>query len=143
MPNKSCVKCKRRILRHNNFISCTLCNNAHHVLCLNYENRPGNNNIENWSCQQCNIDIFPYNSIENEIEFRCTISNNNIDNDFLVNNDYLLNYFPSELNDINNDILTEDFDPEVNYYNEFSHNLIENSKYHNSDTFNSGIKNNL
>ena len=120
-----------------------MCANPHHILCLDYENRPENNSIENWSCQQCNINIFPYNSIENEIEFRCVISNNNIDNDFLENNDFLLNYFPSELNDVNNDILTEDFDPEVNYYNEFTYSLIGNSKYHNSDSFNLALKNDM
>ena len=62
---------------------------------------------------------------------------------FLENNDYLLNYFPSELNDVNNDILTEEFDPEVNYYNEFTYSLIGNSKYHNSDSFNLALKNDL
>jgi hypothetical protein len=118
-----------------------LCIKSYHYLCLNYENRPPVNNIENWSCLKCNVENFPFNCLENEIEFRCIISNNNIDDEFMKLNNYLLDYFPTELNDINNDILTEDFDPEVNYYNDFTYNLTENNKYHNSDSFNTLVKN--
>jgi Txe/YoeB family toxin of Txe-Axe toxin-antitoxin module len=99
------------------------------------------NNIENWSCEDCNINIFPFNNIENEIEFRCIVSNNNVDSEFLEANNYLLNYFPSDLNDINNDILTEEYDPEINYYNALTCEFLENCKYYNSDSFNIKIGN--
>lgn len=122
-----CKKCDKKILRHSHYFTCTLCSNNYHFLCLHHENRPIGNYM-NWSCQDCNINIFPFNSVENEIEFRCIISNNNIDSDFLQNNDYLLNYFPSELNELNNDVLTEAYDPEIHYYNEFTSSQVKSSQ---------------
>jgi exonuclease III len=57
----------------------------------------------------------------------------------LFNDDDIAYFAPTELNETNDDLLTEFCDPDTHFYNEVSDYTKNNSKYHTSDSFNNLI----
>ena len=130
-----CKLCANKIMGHNIITKCTLCQGIWHKQCLpnfdpddfNYSTDPNNG----WSCPLCLIDIFPYNSIEDNLSFIQSIenpTNSSIDLDLLNS----MIYDPLEANENDNQGIMSDIDPDHNFLNEIRGNIMNNCKYYQS-----------
>ena len=79
-------------------------------------------NNSHWYCRLCNEDIFPFNHIENDLEFRQALHDSNtsqclepLDPDSEI-------FDPFEINDDSDHIVEYqgELDPDKNYFNQFS-----------------------
>ena len=70
MLNAKCTICTRRMLHHKSRIKCSLCETILHPKCAGLT--PSNIShmdmlgiLDTWFCHNCNVNIFPYNLLEN------------------------------------------------------------------------------
>ena len=128
-----CTSCKKRILRHEYHVNCCLCKLNCHKKCLPLFNETDfeyAKNVNNsWSCKNCNENIFPFNHIEEDVEFLRTICD-----DYLIDmNDRL--FHPFEFDNVENDDPLVDIDPDYNFYNIYSNSTLKDSYYYTCETF--------
>lgn len=140
---QECIKCKKRILRHNRTITCTLCQEKTHVRCLGIIGEDELTHMSdinnNWSCTKCNRSIFPFMDLENDVLANEITYASRMD---MINNIDELNemlFTPLELEELQSYDPLEDLDPDINYYNEITARLNLESTYYTPDLFNSMI----
>ena len=122
-----CVCCQREVNRN-----CTVLSPDEFALARNNSH---------WYCKLCNEDIFPFNHIENDSEFRQALHDFNtsqcldpLDPDSEI-------FDPFEINDDSDHIVEYqgELDPDKNYFNQFSYHLSQSSNYYCEDSFNKCI----
>ena len=129
-----CPICDRRVLNHSYSLKCCNCIQIYHMKCITLKAEEHNclsANKDAWICIKCNMDIFPFNSIEEDVEFiqTCkTTPHNELRTSTLI-------YNPFQSNEADYHIGSE-FDLDINFYceqNIFSGFLC---KYYTEDSFN-------
>ena len=132
-----CFVCNKRVLSHSRTVTCCLCACIIHMRCLSVSSVCESSN-DNFTCSKCANSLFPYNHIEDNLEFLKTISENwnNLSNfPFPMTNSQLFN--PFEWNEDNELIPLFDTDPDIQYFNDntvVDHNI--QCDYHIEETFN-------
>ena len=129
-----CPTCDRRVHNHSYCLKCCNCLQLYHLKCVTLNKDEQNillTNKEIWICLKCNTDIFPFNNIEEDVEFlqACQTSSQNE----LLTSTLIYNPFQSNENDY---IIGSEFDPDLNFYceqNIFSGFLC---KYFTDESFN-------
>ena len=138
-----CSICKRKTMRHSYTIYCVCCQREVHINCtvLSPDEIARARNNSHWYCRLCNEDIFPFNHIENYLEFRQALHDSNtsqcldpLDPDSDI-------FDPFEINDDSDHIVEYqgELDPDKNYFNQFSYHLSQSSNYYCEDSFNKCI----
>ena len=91
-----------------------------------------------WFCTSCMIGSFPFNCIENDIDFITSVSN--LNQPHVVASDYLTEclFQPFELNDEDHRFPLSDVDPDLNNYSSINYQSAR-CNYYLEDTFNSEI----
>ena len=114
-----CPICLKKLQNHTRKIPCKSCGLTYHLKCITLSTEHAKYikvNIDTWFCENCNASLFPFNHVENEIDFRSYVA------DKLHCNKMSLSYLsdklflPFELNDKDYSILG-DTDPDLNFYN--------------------------
>ena len=97
-----CKICKKRIVAHEKFIKCSLCQWFNHNRCLPLYSQEdityADNEVNNWSCPHCLHIFFPFGSIEDDSTFYDNINSIELRNIDRLNCSNML-YDPFEHND--------------------------------------------
>ena len=67
-----CPTCDKRVHNHSHCLNYCNCLQTYHLKCITLNKDEQNNlvaNKENWICMKCNIDIFPFNNLEDDVDF--------------------------------------------------------------------------
>ena len=124
-------KKKQQLQNHSRRFTCKSCDHMYHVKCITPSTEHAGyikENIGTWFCEQCNTSLFPFNHIENELDF---IS---CEEDWPNHNKISLSYFsdklflPFELNDKDHSILS-DTDPDLHFHNGMSQYVTQYNYY--------------
>ena len=109
-----CPNCNRRVHNHSYNIKCCNCLQKYHIKCITLnvdEQKRSLENKEIWICLKCNTENFPFNCIEEEIDFieacQCTPQNE------LWTWNLIYNLFQSNEADY---FIGSEFDPDLNLY---------------------------
>jgi hypothetical protein len=135
--NNRCILCNKRVLAHARKVKCSTCLSLWHSKCLpNYSTSDldyATNQDNNWSCPQCLLNIFPFNSIEDNDSFIHAVSNPinlTIDIESLES----MVYDPFNSNDDIGEGILNDIDPDLNFMGNIRGHALQNSKYYFSST---------
>ena len=120
-------------MAHDNTANCTTCYTHWHAKCLpiystddfQYASNPANN----WTCPHCLRDLFPFNNIENNIDFIQAITNpnpNTIDIESLES----MIYDPFDTNNADEEGFLSDIDPDKKFLGEIRGTAISECKYY-------------
>ena len=117
-----CLICKKLFLSHSKKVKCCLCLGRYHLNCISLSSDIINyiqDNEQTWYCSLCITEIFPFNNIEDDIEFVSTIEATTLPGNSLC---YLSEkvFIPFELNDKDHSSLLCDPDPDLHYFNSFN-----------------------
>ena len=139
-----CAVCTHRILQHAHRILCNLGQHFVHKNCSgltsdDFCNLSQSPNV--WSCWKCNEEVFAFNALDDD-DFSYVIRSFSM-NRILIDRDHIGDtvFNPFDLNDDGSLIPLCDNDPDVNYFNEHSHNLLQHCNYYTEDTCNKFISN--
>ena len=136
-----CNLCNKKILRHARNISCESCNRQYHMLCISIvpeEIEYMSANSSDWLCKLCLADIFPFNHIEDQVEYTDTIFNQFHSGSTMC---YLSEkvFNPIDANvEFNEMDMMHDVDPDANFYDSIIQ-AISKFKYYFEDSFNKEI----
>ena len=119
---------------------CSICHNHTHKKCLGEIESDFNvisQNIGNWFCIRCNVDIFSFKQIEANEDFISTIKVAPSKSNMFNTLEELNNLIPLDSldSDDSNDPLAE-IDPDTNFYNSQLYNLTKESRYTDSEPLN-------
>ena len=138
----NCPVCLKKLQNHSRRFTCNSCHLMYHVKCITLSSEHAEyikENIGTWFCEQCNTSLFPFNHIENELDFICCVE------DWPNHNKMSLSYLsdklflPFELNDSDHSILS-DTDPDLHFYNGMSQ-YVTQCNYYLEPYFNEHIAN--
>ena len=139
MPVEKSPTCDKRVLSHSKVLRCSLCYKQYHRQCLPLVSEDDyiylNHSISPWYCIPCSSEMFPFNHIVEETEFRYVLSENYFDNVSISLeqiNTMLFNPF-----DVNEDTIYSpltDADPDFNFYNTIN-SISNNCDYYLEDSF--------
>ena len=136
-----CNICLRRVLRHCKKLTCFACKSTFHIKCLPNVNSSDSiytcRHIGKWLCIECSGDIFPFNKISDDTQFKLAISESSILHP-RVTLEHLetLVFNPFELNEDNGNFLPYECDPDLQYYNDQTHmENVSNCRYYTENTF--------
>ena len=120
MTSANCGLCNRMVRRTQRFVRCNICHMNIHVRCLSSVSLRDYSSqvIDNYYCQNCIIDIFPFNSIISDNEF-CNVLLNFF-RDFPLFKNFV--FSKQQLEIVNRTVLinNDDIDPDINFYNYFA-----------------------
>ena len=139
---RSCATCKGRILQHSIHIKCSICGAIFHRNCLPYFTNDDIQHLStssDWICCCCSVSIFPFNHIEDDIEFTNVLAETWFFNDMYTIEDLNSRLFtPFEIDKAHNDIAIDDFDPDLNFFKDLKVSA-DTSTYYSEDKFNTFI----
>ena len=139
-----CPICNKRVRNDAHFLNCTLCTRKIHRNCTALSLYDLNNhaiNLQSWSCQSCNSEIFPFNHIIEMEEFNSALYELRLDRHVNGNAFYRQKIFdPFSINDVDKEFPLRDLDPDVSYFNDPPFVLNRSSNYYTEDSFNKMIK---
>ncbi len=132
-----CDRCEKNLLSHQYKVICNMCNKRYHKTCIGLCRKDTVD--RNWSCLQCNENLFPFNSIFDDDEFTRTVRDIQINTDNIEN----MLFVPFELNDSDNDQEPfDDIDPDTNYFSQFRQLFNTKCKYHHENSFQNTVTKN-
>ena len=143
--NIYCPFCHKKILKHNHVICCYNCNLDIHKSCTGLTTDElaicSQSNI--WYCRKCNEDIFVFNHIDDECEFRDAIYHlclNRPSPSIYHYNEKIFN--PFDINEDDHDMLycQDDIDPDKCFYSELAMKIQKPCNYMLADSFNNKMK---
>ena len=83
MPN-DCMVCDKKVLSHSCSMQCHLCKGIYHINCLYLISKTDsvyiNRDRNDWSCPECNSNIFPFNHYDNDNDYYQALSDINYHN---------------------------------------------------------------
>ena len=134
----NCVIRTKKLLSHAKKIVCCLCKNIHHMKCITLSTEYTEeilHGANTWYCGQCLSSIFPFNALENDLDFLSAIADLTLTNGQSMS--YLTEklFIPFELNDKDQASVLCDSDPDLHYYNSFNQ-LISKCDYFLESSFN-------
>ena len=124
-----CLSCAKTVRSNQRGIFCDICNAWCHLSCtslsiLDYNNLA--NSSDDWFCHNCLMSIFPFNRLDDEVDYANTIFNLSHSQSFTV--DYIRN--SDQLTILSKRICSnDDIDPDYN----FLCHSIKNSPYFMND----------
>ena len=146
----SCNICLKRVLKHSYHLKCNSCNHYTHINCLPKVKKTDslytNKDSEVWFCTLCTKELFPFNSIDEDVEFLEALFELR-DYDEPVPLHKLFNlvedkvFNPFELND---DLKNSNFlqcDPDVQFYNSHVNYSLHSCNYYLEDQLNKALAN--
>ena len=135
----NCWICDRKILQHAHDISCSVCFRSYHLkrisidpVVIEYIEQ----NRSTWYCSHCLINIFPFNNLENDIDFMSTVNESPLNGSLIYLSDKI--FLPFELNDSDHQYGNDSIDPDLNYFRTFNQ-YISRCNYFVESSFNSEI----
>ena len=134
-----CPTCRKNVSHHAYSVCCNLCNNVYHLKCITLNQSEIDEIIssrESWYCSTCISCLFPFNSIDSDIEFRATIEGRS---DHCLVSDKIL--MPLSLNDSELFHNHNHCDPDSNFFNEFCLDNGNSCKYYLEDNFKAALTN--
>ena len=131
MIMNNCYICVKNILTHARKVTCCICHKEFHVKCislsLEYMMISIQDNSESWYCTCCIQIVFPFNNIEDDIDFLAEIEQpSSPDKSLMYLSAKLL--IPFELIDKDHSSILSETDPDQHYCNSFNQ-LGHNSNY--------------
>ena len=131
-----CLICTKPFPLHSKKIKCCVCLGKYHLNCISLSNENISyiqDNLQTWFCSMCITEIFPFNNIEDEVEFVANIEASTLPKNSMC---YLSDkvFIPFELNDKDHSSLLCDPDPDLHYFNSFNQ-VQANSNYYTETTF--------
>ena len=135
MDRITCIICKNRIQSHAFYMKCSICEKYAHIQCISFTREDCSKN-QNWTCSLCNQYLFPFHNLDTDLLKNALIS------DCLSSNDLSLDLYankifnPFNFNEIDTNEPNFDIDPDMNYFNEFGHNLSINCNYYTEELCN-------
>ena len=135
--------CAGKILQHAHNISYSLCCETYHLKCV-YIVPKDIKYIESyrgdWYCSYCLINVFPFDNLENEIDFMSAINDSPASGSLGYLSDKM--FLPFELNVPAHQYGNDDIDPDLNYFRSFK-KYISCCNYFIESSFNSEISKSL
>ena len=135
--DKKCNICSGRILSHSRTMKCELCYNHCHLKCISLNSDERSNIMRDtncWYCHLCLSSVFHFNHIGDDSEFYKAIWTKDIWNvDLLDLSDKVFNPLENldrELND-----LLDEYDPDLNFYNEIYQKSMHKCDYLTESSF--------
>ena len=136
-----CYICVKNILTHARKVTCCICQKIFHVKCISLSPEymiSIQDNSESWYCTYCIQTVFPFNNIEDDIDFLAEIEqSSSADKSLMYLSDKLL--IPFELNDKDHSSILSETDPDLHYFNSFNQ-LGHNCNYFLQSKFNTLIQ---
>ena len=139
MTMDNCWICDRKILQHAHDISCSGCFKSYHLKCISIDPvvmEYIEQNRSTWYGSHCLIDIFPFNNLENDIDFMSTVNESPLNGSLIYLSDKI--FLPFELNDSDHQYGNDSIDPDLNYFRTFNQ-YISRCNYFVESSFNSEI----
>ena len=142
MDEQLCQTCFKLLQQHSKKIRCNICLNYYHLKCITvcskYLNDLSNIKKTDLFCGKCITELFPYNLLENDVDFITTIFN--VSESTGKSLCYLSEklFVPFELNDQDHTSFLTDADPDVHFYNTFNQSSVE-CKYYLETTLNNDL----
>ena len=138
--NIYCKRCRKYIWTHESKIECNWCQNKFHHNCVKNTINIGQL-VQLWTCTECNCTIFPFNNIEEELEYKEAIIEDKYYNNNPINELETLLLYDIDMGDEKIDEMLQEIDPDENFYNTMQN--ITPSQYYSYDMFKEKkIKNN-
>ena len=134
----NCGICTRKLLIHAKKIVCCICKVKYHMKCITLSSEYTDAILHDanvWYCVQYLSSIFPFNALENDVDFISAIA------DFDLSSGQTMCYLaeklsiPFELNDKDQASFLGDSDPDLHYYSSFNQ-LISKCNYFLESSFN-------
>ena len=119
----NCTTCCRRFQSHFRKIMCCVCKNEFHIKCVTLSPegiQQIEENYTNWFCQTCTTEIFPFNKIEDDLDFLSAMK------DMCMSSQQSFSYLsekrfiPFELNDNDHGSGLSDVDPDLNFFSGYN-----------------------
>ena len=144
--DKTCSVCHYNILNHSYYLQCHNCKGFTHLNCLSNVSKSDtiytNRMFEKWFCITCSEELFPFNRIYDEIDFKqaiyetCPIKTKNNISLEVLNNKIFNPFQLNEIEDANSILPLTNTDPDLNYYGGLENidNYIS-SDYYTEDSF--------
>ena len=131
-----CHICSKSILSHSKTVTCRACSMRFHLNYISLSSDEINDikdNQQTWFCSPCIAEVFPFNHIEDDVEFVATIEDITVSGTAMC---YLSEkvFIPFELNDKDHSSLLCDPDPDLHYFNSFNQ-VLANSNYFTETSF--------
>ena len=131
-----CHICTKSILSHSKIVTCCSCSMKYHLKCISLSSEDINyikNNQQTWFCSLCITERFPFNHIEDDVEFVSTIEDITVSGNSVC---YISEkvFIPFELNGRDHSSLLCDSDPDLHYFNSFNQ-FLANSNYYTETSF--------
>ena len=131
-----CLICTKPFLSHSKKVKCCVCLGKYHLNCISLSNENISyiqDNEQTWFCSMCITEIFPFNNIEDEVDFLANIDASTLPRNSMC---YLSDkvFIPFELNDKDHSSLLCDPDPDLHYFNSFNQ-VKANSNYYTETSF--------
>ena len=138
IPNK-CPSCKRRVLRHSRVLQCCICSEKVHRECipltLDEFNLLNTTASQEWMCEFCSKNVFPFHDYSDEDEFLSELYIFFKSMPYVIHKINLETVFnPLDCDD--NNMPLSDCDPDLNYYSDFAQNIFQDCLYYGTDEFN-------
>ena len=129
-----CLICNKPVLSHSYYLICSTCESCTHLKCLPNVDKTGalyTNRLTNqWICIKCSSSIFPFNHIQDDIEFLSIISENIKNESCLLAQLENISFNLLDLNDDDNiSDLVPYTDPDDNYFKEIIYQCCRSNYY--------------
>ena len=140
----NCKICCRRFQNHSRKIMCCVCNNEFHIKCVTLSPegiQQLEQNHTNWFCQTCITEIFPFNKLEDDLDFLSVLK------DMCMSSQQSFSYLseklfiPFELNDDDHVSALSDVDPDLNFSSSYNQ-VGAKCNYYLESSFNEDIAEN-
>ena len=138
----TCPICDRNVLSHASRLVCSICLQVYHMKCITLS--PGEqvyfmSLVPSWYCQKCTCECLPFNHIEDNNLFSSAAQN-------LDGIDEWLQYFSDKVfrpilnTDFDRCSEMDDFDPDINVFNNIDHHVRTKCTYVSETMFSNEIK---
>ena len=144
--NSKCNICVKKVLVHTPKLQCCICREFVHLSCLPYISKSDsiylNRENEEWFCKICVQSIFPFNHMDEDMDFLEVLFDNSSHGqtplpDIVTGSNKL--FIPFELND-NENLQINEIDPDLQFYQSMCNKTMNRCEYHFENSFNQNIK---
>ena len=138
-----CWICSHTILQHARNGFCSLCFKHYHLKCISLDPKiieDIEQNQSTWYCSHCLMDSFPFNNLEDDIDFMAAINESPSCGSLRYLSDMII--LPFELNDSDHQYGNDCLDPDLNYFSSYNQ-YISGCNHFVESSFNSEISKSL
>ena len=132
MDEQRCQICFKMFQQHSRKIKCNICLTYYHLKCITVCSeylKDLSSAVNDWFCTKCITDLFPYNHLENDVDF--ILASNDVSESTGKSLCYLSEklFVPFELNDQDHISFLADADPDIHFFKTFNQSSIQCNCY--------------